>query len=87
MSLVNANDMYKQRIETPNHLRCFIKMNDSINRPIFKQQETINKTMMYAVLKVQARQEISLSKRMIDQADSTFKSDSVKFEQTYRLGN
>jgi hypothetical protein len=83
MSLVNAADMYKQRVEIPNHYRCMTHFNDSVNGPIFKQQTIINKSTMFAMLRIQARQEATMSKAMINESDSIFKIDSVKFSKEY----
>jgi hypothetical protein len=79
MSLVNANDMYKQRVEIPNHYKCITHFNDSVNGPLFKQQANINDKVMFRLLKIQARQEVSMSRRMIEQSDSIFKSDSLRW--------
>lgn len=87
MALVNADEMYQVKIAIPYHMKCFRLINDSINGPLFSKQDCVNRTVSFALLKIQARQETMMSRGMAERADSAYQADSIKFESMYRMSH
>lgn len=81
IAIVNASDLYNIRIAEPAQEKMFCKINAKINQPIFDNQKKVNDCMMYALIKVQARQEVTLSCESRKTADSIFKQDSIRLSQ------
>ncbi|MDD5394946.1 MAG: hypothetical protein PHE17_18160 [Thiothrix sp.] len=86
LSVIQARDSYEQRVTYPYHLKCFEKMNDSVNGPLFKSQRIINRSMMFTAMRIEKRQQQTLTKGMVDAADAAFRNDSLKIEAMLKMG-
>lgn len=83
VSIVNAFDTYEKKVNKPYHYSCFITMNDSINGPIFRKQTAVNREIVYEITKVRIRQDLTMSKRMRMEADSTFMAESTRINKLF----
>ena len=84
IAIVNASDLCSNRLIKPAQEKHFIELNNKINGSKFQHQEKINSQIMYEIIKVQCRQDVTLSDLAKKKADSSFRIDSVRVSQLLR---